>query len=186
MPPITNKRDMYRLLTAGSLGNTIPQWFDVSEWERSADAGRYPLWGVRSLVPGGPCRLNCPAAEVRATAERPEFQRAGVNVSAMVDAVTVVTAWLEVYDSPTGLVVYGIEYPPRGVSWREWMPTRGRHWEGTAARMVLRKHLNPNSLDDLSTVLDRWPGHVVELSAVEGCFGTVPGRNGIVWEVRNY
>jgi len=52
--------------------------------------------------------------------------------------------------------------------------------------MVLRKHLNPNSLDDLSTVLDRWPGHVVELSAVEGCFGTVPGRNGIVWEVRNY
>lgn len=181
---IRGKADMYRRLTRGEFGNTIPQYFTVAEWER--DAPPYAAWGVRTLVPGGPCRLYCPRDEVRQTAERPEFAAAGVNISMMVDAIAGVTLWAEVWDSPAGLVVYGIEYPPRGASWRAEMPRRGRHWEGTAARVLLRRHLNPNSLTDLDTLRDVFPGHVYEFSAVDRCIGTVPHRNAVVWEVRNY
>lgn len=177
---------MYRMLASGEFGNTTPQYFDVSQWEADPKAQRIDQWGVRTLQPGGPCRLFCPRGEVRATCGKPEFAAAGVNISMMVDVVTNVTLWGEVYDGPQGLIVYGIEYPAKGLSWRQEMPYRGRHWEGTAARLLLRKHLNANSLDDLWILMDRWPEHVYEFSATESCLGSVPGRNAVVWEVRAY
>jgi hypothetical protein len=182
--PIRHKAQMYRLLASGAFGNTIPQFFDVHLWAVSPEALAFDLWGVRTMTPGGPCRLNCPYAEVAETAYR--FIREGhrVNISPMVDAVARVTLWADVYDSESGLIVYGIENPPRGGSWRALMPSQGREWRGIEARRVLARHLNPSSLADLWAVFDRWPGHVVELSALAGTFGTVPGRNAVVWEVR--
>jgi hypothetical protein len=184
--PVLRKSRMYSLLSAGAFGNTIRQWFDVGEWERSDDAARIPVWGVRTLTPGGPCRLYCPRDEVRATAERPEYAAAGVNVSMMIDAVCAVTLWADVYDSDAGVVVYGIEHPGKGASWRKDMPSKGRQFTPLQSRLLLGRHLNPSSLADLGAVLERWPGHVVELSACDRCFGTVPGRNAVVWEVRKY
>lgn len=176
---------MYVRLAAGEFGNTVGQFFSVRSWVNSGDPERYDWWGVRTLVPGGPCRLNCPTAEVADTA----FGfRVPFNISMMVDRVATVTAWLEVWDSPTGLVVEGIEWPDvaGGWAWRNSMPdpTRRRHWEGVAARTVLRRHLNANSLEDLEVLLDQYPDHVVELSALDRCLGTVPHRNGVVWEIR--
>ena len=183
---IANKREMYRLLAAGRLGNTIPQFFSLADWESDATAQRIPWWGVRTLKPGGPCRLNCPREEVRITAERPEFAACGVNISMMVDRWCRVTLWAEVYDSPTGLIVYGIENPPEGGSWRAEMPSKGRHWEGIAGRMLLRRHMNPNSFDDMMAVFEKWPNHVYEFSACERTVGVMKDRNCCVWEHRNY
>lgn len=187
---VTTKKQMYRLLDSGEFGNTIPQWLDPTEWANSDDAKRFRTWGVRTMTPGGPCRLNCPASEVVATATA--FQKSGhrPQISMMVDAVSNVTAWLEVWESDTGLVVEGIEYPntSNGWTWRNSMPDPSKRcrWEGIEARSVLRRHLNPNDLDDLSATLTRFPGHVVELSALDRCLGIVPHRNAVVWEVRNY
>lgn len=187
-PPITDKREMYRQLAAGTLGNTIPQFFSVADWQASREYHRFDLWGVRSSRHAAHpmTRMYVPRVEVEAYAAT-HFAD-GVNISNMVDTFLTVTAWLEVYESDAGLVVQGIEYPDRGLSWRHGMrdPARLRTWERTAARMVLRKHLNADSLADLESLLSLYPGHVVELSACEQRFGTVPGRNAIVWEVRNY
>lgn len=184
---VLSKQDMYRRLAAGEFGSTIPQYFSIHEWVKSGDADRYGWWGVRTLKPGGPCRLNCPTAEVVSTAY--EFAQP-VNISMMVDKVATVTAWLELWDSPAGLVVEGIECPDTagGWTWRNSMPDPGRRkaWHGTAARMVLGRHLNGNSLDDVRELLERFPGHVIELSALDRCIGTVPHRNHIIWEVRAY
>jgi hypothetical protein len=61
-----------------------------------------------------------------------------------------------------------------------------RLWEGSAARGLLRAVLNPNSYDDLMEMIGVYPNHVVEMSVLDCCFGTVPGRNAVVWEVRRY
>ncbi len=175
---VGDKDTMYRMLAAGEFGNTIPQYFDYQEWIDNADL-RLELWGVRSMVPGGPCRLYCPTNEVQETC-RTIGDR--YNISPMIDNRYSITLWAEVWESPSGLVAYGIEYP-RG-SWRKLMPTEGEQWEGITARAMLRKHLNANSLEDLRELLDKYPSHVVELSVAEECFGTVPHRNHIVWEVR--
>ncbi len=179
--PITNKTQMYAALAAGEFGNTIGQYFSVEEWEQSDDSRRYQQWGVRSLTVGGPCRLFCPSAEVARTAK--DFN-CPFNISCMVDVVATVTLWADVYDSASGLTVCGIEYPEKGGSWRKLMPVYAREWRGTAARMMLRKNLNPNSYDDLEEVFRRYPGHVIELSALDICMGVVPHRNAVIWECR--
>lgn len=183
MERITSKAQMYAMLAAGRLGNTIRQFFSVDEWRASRDAELYPQWGVRTLIAGGPCRLFCPREEVADTVAK--FGCA-VNISMMIDAICRVTLWADIFESESGLVVHGIEYPPVGGSWRALMPTAAREWRGLAARMLLRRHLNANSLDDLDATFERWPGHVVELSACERCIGVIPGRNAVVWEVRSY
>jgi hypothetical protein len=184
--PITDKKRMYDLLAAGLLGNTTPQFFSVAEWKASGDDTRYDWWGVRTLTPGGPCRLNCPTAEVEETAER--FARNGhmPNISLMLDRVCRVTLWCDVWDSPTGLVVYGIENPPEGGSWRALMPTQGRHWFNLEARMLLKRHLNANSYSDAFELLEMYPDHVLELSSCDRCVGVFPHRNAVHWEVRRY
>lgn len=182
--PVRSKGRMYDMLASGAFGNTTFQWFSLKKWNNDPESSRYQEWGVRTLSAGGPCRLYCPREEVEATVLN--YQRAGhdCNISVMVDAVARVTLWADVYDSPTGIQVYGIENPGKGQSWRKLMPSEGRQYSGLTARMLLQKHLNPSSLADLEAVLEQWPSHVVELSALARCFGTVSGRNAVVWEVR--
>jgi hypothetical protein len=87
------------------------------------------------------------------------------------------------HDGP-GLLCSGTVAPAPG-SWRRHMLAPKR-WEGSAATVLLRTVLNENSYDDLIALLETYPGHVVELSALDVCFGTVPGRNAVTWEVRQY
>src|ERR1019366_5968602 len=119
MSRITTKGQMYRLLSAGEFGNINPQYMSVREWQESGCSGQYELWGVRSQIIGGPIRLYCPRNEVEATVKRFGCK---TSISLMVDALLTITLWADIYDSEHGLLVYGIEYPPKMGSWREWMP----------------------------------------------------------------
>jgi hypothetical protein len=188
---ITNKHAMYAKLAAGEFGNTCPMWFGYQSWLR--DMGRLRpddplarcLWGVRSLTPGGVFEPHVPAGDVRdaCTARN----GAGVNISPMIDTLPglTVTAMLNVWESPTGLVVEAVTDPPAGANWRQVMPSARTHTT-TTARLLLDRHLNANSRDDLRVLLDAYPGHVVELSAMNICWGTVPHRDAVCWEVRAY
>lgn len=190
--PVRNKTDMYRRLAAGEFGSTTRQFFDLMEWLEyvTANPRGNNWWGVRTMTPGGPCVLNCEAIHVPPVVWAMEEAGHKVNISLMVDTVATVTAWLELWDSPTGLVVEGIEWPDTdgGWTWRNSMPdpTKRKRWEGVAARMVLARHLNENSLDDARDLIEAYPDHVIEMSALDRCVGVVPCRNGIVWEVRCY
>jgi hypothetical protein len=183
---IATKGRMYDHLARGGFGNTIPQYFSLPRWEASEDAARYAIWGVRTQTPGGPCRLYCPREEVRATVEEYQAKGHACNISVMIDAIVNVTLYADIFDTETGLIVYAVEYPGRGASWRKLMPSVGKQYEGLSARLLLRRHLNESSMADLEALLERYPGHVVELSACDRCFGTVPGRNAVIWEVRKY
>ena len=189
---VTSKAGMYRDLASGRFGSTIPQFFSIADWRGSPDSKRYEWWGVRSsTVSAHPlCKMYVHRSDV-ADYARQHFCD-GVNISMMVDAVTGVRAWLEAWiDDLDGLCVQGIENPKiaDGWTWRNSMrdPSRLQSWRLTQARMVLRRHLNENSYDDLMELLEMYSqGHVVELSALESCIGCYPGRNAVVWEVRLY
>lgn len=181
-PVIDNKKLMYELLGRGSFGNTIPYWLDEEDWEKTAP--KMPVWGVRTMTPGGPCRLFCPEDEVKKTCQ--EYRQAGYTpqISAMIDCVGAVTLMAEVWDSPTGLIVHGIDMPEKGANWRRDMPAKAKMYEGVAARRLLKQRLNPNSYEDLCDLLELWPDHVIEFSVMDRCFGTNDHRNTIVWELR--
>jgi hypothetical protein len=57
---------------------------------------------------------------------------------------------------------------------------------GLASDLLLRSVMTPLSYEDWRLLLDRHPGHVLEVSVYEHCLGDTPGRNALVWEVRRY
>jgi hypothetical protein len=177
--PVTSKDVMYRKLVAGEFGNTAPVYFSVDDWKQSPNNG-VPLWGIRSHISGDRrAKLDVPTAEVEDYCRL--FGSDKFNITPMVDQ------WLvwrgEVLDTTTGLECFGAF----GLSHLKWRPVMLRHattTTGVAARHLLRSVLNENSYDDLMTLFEQYPGHAVEFTALSRCFGIVPHRNSVVWEVR--
>lgn len=183
---VTNKSQMYDLLAKGEFGNTTKQFFSYREWFYSGDSYKFHSWGIRTLTPGGPFFPYVEGIDVMDICNRLSKLGYKINISPMVDDAANVTLWADVYDSPTGLKVYGIEYPGKGASWRALMPSKGRQWVGITSHLMLKKHLNESSYADLEALRDKYPGHVYELSALDRNLGQIPGRNAVIWEVRTY
>lgn len=57
---------------------------------------------------------------------------------------------------------------------------------GLKAKSLLKHYMTPSSYDDLMEVISKYPNHVIEFSTWSYNFGSIPGRNTIVWEVRKY
>ncbi|MDB6175496.1 MAG: hypothetical protein JWL59_4807 [Chthoniobacteraceae bacterium] len=62
----------------------------------------------------------------------------------------------------------------------------GRQVHGLKALFLLKEHLFPSSFVDLEELLVIFPDAVVEFSAYRFALGSIPNRNTIIWEVRNY
>jgi hypothetical protein len=57
---------------------------------------------------------------------------------------------------------------------------------GLRADLLLRMAMTPSSYDDWLLLIERYPGHAIEVSVYDRCVGDIPGRNALVWEVRRY
>lgn len=179
---ITTKRQMYAMLAAGAFGNTVPAFDGLDAWLARSKQWSCPLWGVRSFMSGDPrMRLDLPTAHVPAYC-RTAFGSDRFTVSPMVDQWLTYRA--EVFDSPQGLVCRQV-IGHRELKWRQAFARHGYEVGGSVAAMMIRHFLNGNSFDDLMDLFDRYPGHVVELTAMERCYGTLALRNAVVWEVRD-
>ena len=58
--------------------------------------------------------------------------------------------------------------------------------QGLEAKMLLEKYLSPSSISDIYCLLDTFPESVIEFSSYRIPVGNIPGRNTVIWEVRNY
>lgn len=180
--PIRSKDVMYSKLVAGEFGNTCPVYFSVDQWACRPSPCHKPLWGIRSHTSGDPrAKLDVPTVEVIDYCRR-TFGEHGFNITPMVDHM--LTFRGEVYDGPRGIVLFGVA-GRRELKWRPALRGYGREFTGSAARAILRAVLNGNSHDDLQILLEQYPGHVVEFTALDRNFGIVPGRNAVVWECRD-
>jgi hypothetical protein len=184
-PPrrVTSKAMMFPMLDAGAFGNTVSRWYSLREWENRTQFGS--LWAIRNATGAGNDkrqRLDIP------TADLPDLYRlwygeSGAEISPMVDHM--LTARFQLIEDHSGLRLWWVK--GRGeVKWRDAFKTLSRHDDGIVAWEVLRHYLNPNSYDDLKHVLNRFRGHAVEMTVLDRCFGTIPHRNAVVWEVRLY
>ena len=183
--PILTKAQMYAALVAGDFGNTVPQWFTIREWQDRAILRNQRLWGVRHATLGGflGTRLNVETNDVPKVIEEGRFGK-DYQISPMISEWGKVVWEGNIERQTDGLFAEGHLYPEPG-SWRRHM-LHPQQWHGVSALALLNLVLNENSMDDLRILLDEYPDHVIELSAMEGCWGTVPGRNAIIWEVRLY
>jgi hypothetical protein len=58
--------------------------------------------------------------------------------------------------------------------------------EGLTAKTILRTYCCPSSLDDLYSLLELYPGHIIEFGVYTKNLGDTPNRNSIIREVRKY
>ena len=174
---IASKSQMYALLTAGKLGNTLQQYANWYEWCLRDRPPHWPteLWGIRSYTPGGPGAMFCLPFQVDAFTA---IHGSNFNISPMIHDVTLMANIYEDY-------VNYVEFPPARGVWRELM-LNAKHVEGVAANHLLRRHLNDNAYDDVQELRLLYPGHVIEISVTSRCIGLLPHRNYVTWEVRCY
>jgi hypothetical protein len=74
-----------------------------------------------------------------------------------------------------------------GKPMREALAEDARNDSGLAAKVIMEYFLtNPNDLEWIYKLLDRFPGHVVEFTTLSIQWGTLSGYNTLVWEVRSF
>jgi hypothetical protein len=188
-PPVLNKRENFRLWQSGAFGNKLRAWRTVQEWRDSGFAG---LVVLRTLGDGGgPCEYNLTPEQAEVSIERLLWlgqppERIMVNEAAPDQSVLLQGEYLN--DIHLGGPSYwGFFYYSRAkAQMRDALKAASEVAQGLRSDLMLRLAMTPASYDDWLLLLDRYHGHVFEVSIYERCLGDIPGRNALVWEVRRY
>lgn len=179
--PVLNKQDFYRRFFNGEFGNHGLMWQTLAEYRES----RYPHEVViRTKTPGGLCQYDVSPQDVSAVWRRfrERYNEQDLVLNAAMPARFVLLN-AEVSLTPAGLYVFGSTEPGH---MRPSLAASGQHHFGLAANQLLRSRLCPGGYDWLMELLDGYPGHVVELTALNRTWGWHPGGRTVFWEVRNF
>jgi len=178
---VRSKRNFVERYQRGEFGNRSPTWNDLTECLASGYTG---LVHIRNRVRGGATWYDVPHGGLQ-DAWKHAVDKCGkihLYISAMAPTDRTVLQG-EVQQGYHGLDLY---YTTVAQPMRQALATSSRQVRGIMASWLLRYHLCPNSHDWLLYLLDAYPNHVVEFSAYERPWGTVPGHNTVFWEVRQY
>lgn len=182
------KSHFYELMRAGCLGNTLRNWNTVEE----ALASSCELFGIREMgVWGGGGGHG-----IRSRAELQPYTRGleSRGIRYIVDeAAPDSDAQLQ------GEVCRSVISPGATCGWVGMVGVRtGRRMRdsmaegllrprsGLTLRLLLDYFLDPSSRDDFEAIWDLYPNAVIEFTSYPYCLGKIPGRNTIIWEVRDY
>ena len=180
--PVLTKKDFYRRYYQGEFGNTSYMWSNFLEWESS---GYSKLVAIRTLRPKGRCDYFIPnwdvafrwndfidngyhPEELNISAQIPEEDKLCQGEVSIVDGK--LHAWLSEDLRPM----------------RSALRENSFHLKGFKAHWYLKAKLCHNSWEWLWYLLENYPGHTVEFSTLRYSWGTIPGHNTIIWEVRKY
>ncbi len=183
MKSISTKDEFLERSRLGLLGNHPHYWSNLDEAYRDGHRGEV---AIRYRVKDSPfCRFNVPMERVAETIK--EFRSRGADPALIYlnemefGAERILQG--ECYRSPDGLY---LNYSMSQGGLRTALDRDGHHAYGLTALMVLRRYLDANSLDDLTSLLDEYDGACIEFTAFDGHVGAIPGRNTMIWEVRSY
>lgn len=183
-PPVLTKKDNYILWQGGFFGNKLRSWRSVDEWRASKFSG---MVSIRTLVAGGgPCFYDVDDDKVEgiiAGLGLPSDQ-VMINESAPNDAVLLQGEYRNdaCIDGSYDVFLH---------SWiqlkmRDALRKSSSTVTGLQARLLVQGLMTPSSFADWQVLIDRYPGHVLEVSIYNRCFGDTPQRNALVWEVRRF
>lgn len=193
MTVILVKQHNYRLWQGGEFGNKLRAWRTVNEWRDSGFAGLVMLRTLLSVGGSGPARHNLRPDEVDDVVQ----EWSGLNIptdAIMVNEVAPDESVVLQGEYRNDIVSYGTGdstwacfYYSRVVKhMREALAEQSEVVVGLQADQMLRREMTPSSYEDWRLLLDKYPGHVLEVSIYGRCLGDIPGRNTLVWEVRRY
>jgi hypothetical protein len=187
-----SKIQNYALWRSGEYGNKLRAWRSYDEWSKSGFSG---LVALRTLGPGGgPCIYDLYPSSVKFHYEI--LLRTGISANQIM--------FNEMAPNSIGSIILQGEYLNDIftlndiVCWSYFYYSRAQHPMRDAlkkspeiavnmkADLLLRLAMTPASYEDWLGLLDKYYGHVLEVSVFDHCLGDTPNRNALVWEVRKY
>jgi hypothetical protein len=175
------KEDYYLLYNLGLLGNRAVVWNTFDEFLNS----RHSLVCIRSKKVGVNTRYNIPRENVES--EMKEMMSEGCEPEdfkfnqSMPDSNLIFQG--EIMITPLGLyILYSTLKKPM----KQGLNEESLHAFGLRASMLLEHNLSPSSMADINALLELFPDSIIEFSTYSVSVGDLPGRNTIIWEVRNY
>lgn len=192
--PVLTKRDFVQRFNRGEFGNRTLTWDRIGDVSAALQAGTIAetdLIHIRNRIAGGRTWYNV-VAKYLDDVYRTEVLASGLQPSQVYFAQMAPTArtliqgeiqQADVNDSRHGLELL---YSPVKKPMRDALAESSCFVTGIIAKEILRHYLDPTSYDWMNVLLERYPGHVLEFSTFDCCFGTVPRCNTIWWEVRRY
>jgi len=181
-PPVLTKRSFVNRFRTGEFGNRGPMWDTIGDF---LDDGCKGLIHIRNRVAGGPTWYDIPAELVEVTYR--DITLMGIPGSQLYFAAMAPTEKTvlqgEVIQSVNGIELF---YTQVAKPMRDALRENAKQISGILALETLKFFLDPSSFDWMQILLERYEGHVIEFSTYGCCWGTIPNRNTVVWEVRMY
>ena len=186
---ILNKKQNYALWQSGAFGNKLRAWRTVEEWRASEYPGLVVL-RVLFASGGGPCQYKLSPAYL--ALEFSAWRLRGVsgdhimiNEMAPDDSIVLQGEYLNdicAIEPCWGYFLHSRVQQPM----RTALACESRISLGLQSDLLIREAMTPSSYDDWQMLLERYPGHVFEVSIYDRCLGDIPNRNALVWEIRKY
>jgi len=176
--PVKTKRDFVRRYQNHEFGNRAPTWDTIEEFKKSDCKG---LVHIRNRNAGGITFYDLTREEAIRRWSILEPKEFYISLMAPTKK-TILQGELTISDSEglTGLVTTVAK--PMRIALAE----KATQVRGVFVNALLRTMLCPNSYDWTMTLLDRYPGHVIEFTTFSCDWGTLPGFNTVWWEVRDF
>lgn len=184
MRTVNSKADYFRLCEAGIFGNSLRLWGTLDEVKEDGYTGVLSA-RVRRSTGGGHTRYNIKSIQ-EAEEVLAQWQAEGVQQKEIYFNESAPDEFLV---SQGELMLstnfYSYFYCNEKLKMRDAMK-KGRQMEGLQVKMYLQSIMTPASYHDVQDLLNEFSDSVIELSVYDRCLGSRPGRNTLIWEVRNY
>lgn len=183
---ITSKAEFFALWEAGALGNRNALFHNAKDAWRSG----YPLLGFRELRRGGAGagkwqRVTRDAVYATAAQWDEEGRRYLIDSGTYPCTDTNITLQGEVCRTVRGWEGYMGLCP--GYAMRPAMAAGlMKPYQGPAVLALLTRWMDPSSMEDVRELLDMYPDATIEFTCFDRDTGVIPGRNTLIWEVRDY
>lgn len=190
--PILSKAQNHRLWQSGDFGNKLRAWRSLAEWRESGHLAKVAL---RTLLPWGggcPCIYDLDPGEVESRYRSLRGEIAAEHIiiceAAPADRAILQGEYLNsVFDRGDGSFGWDYFYHSRArLQMRDALRAEHAGVEGMSSRLLIQNAMTPASHADWLILLDRYPDRLLEVSIYDRCLGDVPGRNALVWEIRQY
>lgn len=191
--PVLTKADFVKRYAAGEFGNASPTWHNVSSFLEEAAFGNLvtdstQLYHLRSRSKGTATYYDLDYFDLYHKVERRlAWWDLHYYVSAMAPTHrTTLQGELRTGPNLPGDPLWDFTYSTRKAPMRQALAEETLRATGLTAKCIIQAAMNAVSYDWLFTLLNRYPGHVVEFSCYNTLWGTMPQYNTVFWEVRNY
>ena len=180
---ILSKIECYKKYNQGLFGNTPLKWNTLEELQKSNYRGQISIRGLG--ISRDKVKYQVPFENVEQNIKN--YKKCGIAPESlrfnqsMPDEKLILQG--EVMRGMLGLdLTYTTIKKPMNIALKE----KEKYTSGIISQQILRTILSPPSFSDLDALLEIYPKSIIEFSAYSCEVGNIPGRNTIIWEVRNY